>query len=257
MLVDDNPSLKLGTQAKDFDLSVGEVGLFESLACHNDHSESFRTALQSLVPTKGTSRLSVAFPGLRGTPFSDNGWKAVDNLGILVERQAAFAEKMANLLWLRSPTVEGTLERALVRYERFMALFKKHPKVIFVPTLDIDAVWHTQLCTPICYRAACSKLAGRTINHNNALEAEVLKNGFAETSRLYELQFQEEYNSCLCWHCEGMKSELENVGPTDDIDIAAITQKVKDDVTYYKAVELAKRKGNPLPSRTLAPAAEA
>ena len=251
-LADNDPSVKIGPQATHlFNKHVGEVGLFESLACHNDHPESFRISLQSMIPTNGKSRLSVEFPGLRGTPFSDNGWQRLDMFGTFVERHAAFAEKMTDFLWLRSPAVGETLKRALVRYERFMALFKKHPEPTLVPTLDIDLVWHTQQCSPMSYLACCSKLAGRAINHNDALEGGVLKNGFAETSRLYEMEFQEEYDPCLCWHCEAMKSELESHGLMDSIDYTAIVQKVQDEVMYHKAVELATRKGNPLPARLI------
>lgn len=239
-----------GKEATDlFTKHVGEVNLFESLACHNDHPESFRTLLKSLVTTNSKSRLSVEFPGLRGTPCSDGEWQCLDILGTVMESHDAFAEKTTNFLWLRSPAVGGTLERAIVRYERFMALAKKHPEPTLVPALDIRLVLRTQQCSPASYLACCSKLAGRSINWDDALKEEGLKNGIAETSRLYEMEFQEEYHPCLCWHCEAMKSEIESYGLMDSIDYAAIVQKVQNEVMYYKAVELARRKGNPLPAR--------
>ena len=248
-LVDDDPSVRLGTQATElFNKHVGEVDLFETLACYNNHAKSFRVSLQSLVCTSGKSRLSVEFSGLRGTPFSGNGWKMVDGVGTLTERHAAFAEKMTNVLWLRSPAVGGTLNRALVRYERLMALFRKHLRgPPLVPTLDIDLVWYTQQCSPMSYLACCTKLAGRAIDHDDNLEGESRKKCFAETSRLYELEFQDEYNACLCWHCEAIKSQLDSHELMDGINFAAIVQNVQDEVKYYKAVELARRKGKPLP----------
>ena len=246
-LVDDGPSVKLGKEATDsFTNHVGEVSLFESLARHNDHPESFRISLQSLVATNGKSRLSVEFPGLRGNPFSDKAWQSVDLLGTIVESHTAFAEKINNFLWLRSPAVGGTLKRAIVRYERFMALVKKHPEHTLVPALDIYLVWRTQKCSPASYLACCSKLSGQAINWDDA------KNEVAETARLYEMEFQDEYDPCLCWYCEAMKSELENYGLMDSIDYAGTVRKVQDEVMYYKAVELAKRKGNPLPARLVA-----
>ena len=249
-LVNDDPSVELGKEGTDlFTKHVGEVSLFESLACHNDHPESFRILLQSLVTTNGKSRLSVEFPGLRGTPRSEKGWQIVELLDTLVDRDTAFAEKTINFLWLRSPAVGGTLKRAIVRYERFMALIKKHPEPTLVPALDICLVLRTQQCSPTSYLACCSKLAGRPINWDDALKGEELKNGIAETSRMYELEFQEEYDPCLCWHCEAIKSELESLGLMDSIDYAAIVRKVQDEVMYYKAVELTRRKGNPLPAR--------
>ena len=249
-LVNDDPSVKLGKEAKDlFTKHVGEVSLFESLAGHNDHLESFHVLLESLVTTNGKSRLSVEFPGLRGTPCSDDEWQSIDMLSAIVESNTIFAEKMVNFLWLRSPALGRTLERAMVRYERFMALVKKHPETTLVPALDIRLVLRTQQCSPASHLACCSKLAGRTINWDDALKGDLPKNGIAETSRLYEMEFQEEYYSCLCWYCEAMKSEIESYGLMDSIDYAAIVQKVQDRVMYYKAVELARRKGNPLPAR--------
>lgn len=225
------------------------MGLFDTLACYHNHAESFRVSLQSLVRMDGKSRLSVEFPGLRGTPLSDNGWRMVDVFGALTERHAAFAERMTNVLWLRSPAVGGTLNRALVRYERLMTLFRKHPRrPPFVPTLDIDLVWYTQQCSPTSYLACCTKLTGRAIHHDDTLEGEARKKAYAETSRLYELEFQDEYNACLCWHCEAIKSQLEGLELMEGINFAAIVQKVQDEVMYYKAVELARRKGKPLPA---------
>ena len=81
-LVNDEPSVKLGNQATDlFTKHVGEVSLFESLACHDDHPESLRIPLQSMITTNGKSRLSIEFPGLRGTPSSYKEWQGVDLLG--------------------------------------------------------------------------------------------------------------------------------------------------------------------------------
>ena len=250
-LVDDDPSARLGTQAADsFNKHVGEVGLFESLACYKHHTDSFRLSLQSLVCTNGKSRLSVEFPGLRGTPFSDKDWQIVDMLGTLTERRAAFAGMMTNILWLRSPGVGGTLNRALVRYERLMSLLRKHPrKPPLVPTLDIDLVWFTQQCSPTSYLACCTKLAGRAIDHDDDLQGEVRKKYLADTSLLYEIEFQDEYDACLCWYCEAIKSQLESHGVMDGVNFDAIVHNVQDEVMYHKAVELARRKGNPLPAQ--------
>ncbi|KAL2039248.1 hypothetical protein N7G274_007916 [Stereocaulon virgatum] len=82
----------------------------------------------------------------------------------------------------------GTLKRASIRYERFMALIKRNPEPTLVPTLDIDLVRQTQQCSPTSYLACCTKLAGRLFKNDHALEGEVLKNNFAETSSLYEIE---------------------------------------------------------------------
>ena len=242
--------MKLGKEATDlFTKHIGEVNLFESLACHNDHPESVRLLLKSMVTTNGKSPPNVEFPGLRGTPFSNDKWQSVDKLSTIVESHTTFAEKTNNFSWLQSPAMEWTLKRAIVRYERFMTLVKKYPEPTLVPALDIYLVMLTQKCSPTSYLLCCNKLAGRAITGDDALKGLVLKNETAETSHLYERDFQEQYDPCLCWHCEAMKFEIESYGPVDTIDYAAIVQKIQDEVMYYKAVELARRKGNPLPAR--------
>lgn len=160
----------------------------------------------------------------------------------MVERQAKFAEKMAGYLWLRSPALRGTLERAAVRYRGFMALFKEEPAQTLVPTADIDLVWHTHQCSPREYEAGCVRMAGRFINHDDGLSKRVLKGGFGETRVLYEARFKDGYGVCLCWECEATRTEMERLDPgDDDVDFDAIAKKVQDAVRYHKAVELVRR----------------
>lgn len=247
-LDDKDHSLKLQTQAQDiFNKYVGEVGLFESLACHKDHPDPLRDAFQSLVSSKGISPLSVAYPGLRGTPFSDQDWLEVDQLTIAVQEQATFAELMTNLLWLRSPAAEGTLRRSLVRYERFMSLCKEHPETTFVPAVDITLLWHTHLCSPLRYTEYCQQHVGRVINYS---QSKVIESSIEDTGRIYELRFEEEYSPCLCWNCEALKSQIEGLGIEEPLEYERIADDVNVEVRYYTAVEVARRKGAPLPFRT-------
>ncbi|KAG9504918.1 hypothetical protein J7337_004899 [Fusarium musae] len=54
-----------------------------------------------------------------------------------VIRQASFADKMNSLMWIRSPALQGTIRRAISRYQNFCKLLKMS-KTTVVPTLDID-----------------------------------------------------------------------------------------------------------------------
>ena len=202
-----------------------------------------------MVSANGKSLLYVGFSGFRETSCSNDECQSLDMLCTIVESHTTFAEKTNNFSWLQSPAMERTLKRAIVRYERFMTLVKKHPEPTLVPALDIYLVMLTQQCSPTSYLLCCNKLVGRANIWDDALKGVVLKNDTAETSHLYERDFQEEYDPCFCWHCEAMKSEIESYGLMESIDYAAIVQKVQNKVMYYKAVELARRKGNPLPAR--------
>lgn len=175
----------------------------------------------------------------------------MNELAKAVERQAFFVEKMSDSLWLRSPALEGTLKRALIRYERFMQLFKEHPGTMLVPTLDIDLVWHTHQCSPKSYQSFSAKVAGRSINHDDSLDKTTRKDGFRETCMFYETRFNDEYNTCLCWKCETWRSELEKCDLSTKVNFDVIAKKVEDEVKYHKAVELARRSGKTLPIRQM------
>ena len=224
-----------------FERYVGEVDLFQSLANYKSYSTVVKQALANLVPSSGEIPLGVSFPGLLESPRTMNRQILMNELGAAVERQGIFVEKMSNLLWLRSPALESTLNKALMRYERFMQLFKMYPGTMMVPTLDIDLIWHTHQCSPKSYQAFCEKEAGRSINHDDNLGKPTLKDGFKQTCLFYEAQFKDEYNACLCWECEALKSELEKCDLSTAVDLNDIVKKVKDDVKYYKAFELNRR----------------
>jgi hypothetical protein len=168
-----------------------------------------------------------------------------------VLRQFKFVEKMGNHGWLRSPALEGTISRAVDRYSKYLELFKRYPNRIFVPTIDIDLVWHTHLCSPRRYETAVLSLAGRFINHDDKLGKETLADGLDGTKNLFRVRFGEEYLRCFCWDCEALRSAIEKseVGSTGEVDYEAISEAVSLDVAYYRAVEIARRKKMPLPAR--------
>ncbi|KAI9768917.1 MAG: hypothetical protein M1840_004513 [Geoglossum simile] len=166
-----------------------------------------------------------------------------------VQRQFSFVEKMERALWIRSPALEGTLQRAVDRYSKFLKLFKWYPNTMLVPTLDIDLVWHTHQCSPSRYRTATIKHAGRFIDHDDKIGKPTLDSGLDKTEQLFRIRFGKEYFVCNCWDCEAILSSV--TGPSRNgeaqPDMDAVAQKVSDEIVYYKAVELARRAKKPLP----------
>ena len=146
---------------------------------------------------------------------------------------------MDRQLWIRSPGFEGLLRRSIERYGEFMTLFKVCPKALLVPTLDIDLIWHTHQCSPARYNAESFKLAGKQIDHDDKLGKSTLDPGFGRLSDVYCMRFGKEYRICLCWDC-ALLANL--VAEQAQMDHAAIAKCVSDEVTYYRAVEIARRK---------------
>jgi hypothetical protein len=163
-----------------------------------------------------------------------------------VTRQSAFVQKMDRQLWIRSPAVEGTLQRAIQRYEYFLTLFKMYPRKMLVPTLDIDLVWHTHQCSPAQYMEATQKLAGRFIDHDDKLGSDKLDAGLENTINLYRVRFAEEYEYCLCWDCEAVKSAVASESLGEEQDAQAIAKRLQSVLAYFRAVEIARRKGETL-----------
>ncbi|KAL5596321.1 hypothetical protein FOVSG1_010010 [Fusarium oxysporum f. sp. vasinfectum] len=184
--------------------------------------------------------------------FRDYDSELAKQLRDAVIRQASFVDKMNSFMWVRSPALEGTIRRALARYQNFCKLLKIS-KTTVVPTLDIDLVWHTHQCTAKHYGQAMKLLTGKFVNHDDTIEKPQLGDGFGETRRLYRVYFGQEYRACGCWDCQALLTELERaMEDGQDVEMDRITAKVKEDVFYYRAVEWSRRHKTSLPKRPVA-----
>ncbi|CAK4488359.1 unnamed protein product [Aphanomyces euteiches] len=52
---------------------------------------------------------------------------------------------------------------SIARYHQFMHLMRSRPKMMFVPTVDIDLVWHAHQCDPQDYARYCNDLVGKLV----------------------------------------------------------------------------------------------
>lgn len=171
-----------------------------------------------------------------------------------VIRQSSFVDKMNGHLWIRSPCVEGTIRRAIGRYNNFLTLLAKHEKLTVVPTLDIDLVWHTNQCfSGQGYAAGMKTRVGRFINHDDTIAKPALGDGFGETRKLYRIHFGKEYRICGCWDCEALLTMVEDA-PADAGQeyFQIIAKKVQNECLFFRLVEIRRRKKLPLPAKAAA-----
>ncbi|KAL3432071.1 hypothetical protein BDV09DRAFT_135571 [Aspergillus tetrazonus] len=168
-----------------------------------------------------------------------------------VERQCVFVDKMHAHRWIRSPAVNGTLRRAIDRYDNFLNLFRLYPNKFLVPTLDIDLVWHTHQCSAAKYRTFVTERVGRFINHEDKIGRGTLDDGFTNAEQWYRLQYGKQYQVCLCWSCEAILSAVEELDEDvlDDPDpqIGDLVTDVERKVHYYREMEIARRLGREMP----------
>lgn len=170
----------------------------------------------------------------------------VEKLVDAVKRQSGFVDKMDRQLWIRSPAIEGTLSRGITRYERFLKLFKLYPRKMLVPTLDIDLVWHTHQCSPSQYALVTENMAGRFIDHNDKLGTATLDPAFENTKAFYRIRFADEYRICNCWDCEALRSAVGAEDYKIQNDVVAVARQAHLQVAHYRAVEIARQKGETL-----------
>ncbi|KXJ92587.1 hypothetical protein Micbo1qcDRAFT_232335 [Microdochium bolleyi] len=185
----------------------------------------------------------------------DDNHAMVVQLAGAVRRQSVFVNKMDYTLWIASPALAGTLRRGIQRYERFLRLFRPYDprrvrslRDMLVPTLDVDLVWYTHLCSsPVRYESYCTALVGRFIEYDDSLKEMAvgkLDDAWNQTSQLYRIRYGSEYRICLCWECEALRSAVEGEdggGLLRERDEKEIANEVLMQTTRYRVAERKKR----------------
>ncbi|KAK3395023.1 hypothetical protein B0H63DRAFT_518092 [Podospora didyma] len=191
--------------------------------------------------------LVLATPGSVERPT----WIAFEDqqLAENVHRQAGFVDKMHRHLWIRSPAAQGTLTRAVSRYDKFLRLLGLYRTKMLVPTLDIDLVWHTHQLSAARYEADTRARTGSYVNHDDKLGKPVLHDSLGETQGLFYMRFGEQYSICLCWDCEAVVSVLEERDAELEGDVMKLAKEsiadmrdlVLQEVEYFRHVECSRR----------------
>lgn len=90
-----------------------------------------------------------------------------------------------------TPVNGSQLEVYQGRYVKFLQLMKDYPSTVFVPTLDIDLVWHTHQLSPYAYNTYCRTNVGRPINHDDTIPASGRSTALDDTKRYWALAYGE------------------------------------------------------------------
>ncbi|KAG1754858.1 uncharacterized protein EDB91DRAFT_256703 [Suillus paluster] len=136
------------------------------------------------------------------TAYTDDRLFSIDLVGAVL-RQASFVKKMVDLGWT-SPTYFSSdarsqlLVNSIMKYHGFIGLMASSPREFFVPTLDIDLVWHTHQLKGTKYLTHCRRLVGRYVDHNDKVEEGRLSDAFDSTSRAWIARYGVPYMQCGC-----------------------------------------------------------
>jgi hypothetical protein len=85
---------------------------------------------------------------------------------------------------------------------------------------------------------------GRFIRHDDRFGQNVLDIGFDTTQELFYARFGERYHLCLYWNYKAVVDGLEEAERDEkEVNIRALAEEIGEEVCYYAAVKIAKRKG--------------
>jgi len=110
------------------------------------------------------------------------------------ERQMDFHYQVAILLHYRDPKF---LHKAAGRYiNQFLELKRRRPSGFWVPTYDIDAVWHTHMLHPVAYADDTTKLCGQVLKHDDSVNDRSagarLQDSWEATRNAWQAEFRSE-----------------------------------------------------------------
>ncbi|SJL08357.1 uncharacterized protein ARMOST_11720 [Armillaria ostoyae] len=134
--------------------------------------------------------------------YKDNKIFSLDLIGAVL-RQGSFVDKMHKLGWTEedffsSSEDEVVLKHCTARYHAFLDLMSSSPDGFFVPTLDIDLVWHTHQLTARQYSRDCLEYVHRFVDHDDKVAENRLSNAFDITCRAWQDRFGIPYTHCGC-----------------------------------------------------------
>ena len=174
-----------------------------------------------------------------------------------VKKHEAFFDPAHELLWIRAPSLKGSLERGCVYYLEFQlnntSIDIEEPAVSF----GTDLIWRTHKLFPIQYQLFREGITGVSPQ----LDTKTPKvEQISTTSSDDELEHSA--TECCCWTCERIRDDMPGFtydktasgGSAYDVSLLAdLTSEqlcsIQDDLGFYRAVEDARSQGLPFPTR--------
>ncbi|KAK0439253.1 uncharacterized protein EV420DRAFT_1279692 [Desarmillaria tabescens] len=165
---------------------------------HMDYSmQKIQTAMAQRMRTYGGHLLSRIM-----SSYEDDKIFSLDLVGAVL-RQGSFVDKMHKLGWtdpefFSSSEDEVALKHCMARYHAFLDLMSSSPAGFFVPTLDIDLVWHTHQLMARQYSSDCLEYVCRFVDHDDKVAENRLSRAFDITCRAWQDRFGIPYTHCGC-----------------------------------------------------------
>lgn len=116
-------------------------------------------------------------------------------------RQDLFVDRICQLDWIHSPSLQSSAERMVARYQNFLHILKKTSQsTTLLPAIDINLVMATHQLFPLKYYNTITSAADCFLDYNCIEDVSDVPL-FASTSQIYESIFAQPYLECMCWYC--------------------------------------------------------
>jgi hypothetical protein len=175
-----------------------------------------------------------------------------------VKRHEKFMDDAHDLLWIRSPALKGSLERSCVDYLEFQLSSNPADVQTHDPPFGVELIWNTHKLYPRQYqlfRHGITPAPPAFTDSKSAIPSPFIVDAGLEQTR-------RQASECYCWTCERTRDDL----PAFSYDKSATTapaydkflvstlsseqlRSIQDDLGFYRAVEEARSRRLPLPTR--------
>ncbi|KAK4224196.1 hypothetical protein QBC38DRAFT_446681 [Podospora fimiseda] len=193
-----------------------------------------------------------------------------------IKKQEEFSDKSHALLWIRSPALAGSLDRATASYMGFYlhgGLKSMDTGKLEIP-FGVELLWRTHRLFPSFYRLFVSETKTMAME-----QKETQSHG--KEKLLPQQSSHQPPKICECWTCERIRDDIptfaslvpsqipssSSLGPPppsgpDFSSLSSLSgstiRQIQDDLGFHEAVEAARRRGDSiLPTRPLTPAEKA
>ena len=182
-------------------------------------------------------------------PDPSNGRPRTDLISA-VHVQERLIETSHRLLWIRSPSLSGSLNRSLQRYRRSLPhLLQTQPPDLSNLPYDLALAWSTHRLNPPSYRQQLADLQSKdTFYELDAAFNASLQPAIQSPSQSAAHESHDRPQPCLCWTCESLKTLTDTPSPPFPSLTKTQRRALQSDLGFYIAAESARRAGRRLPA---------
>ena len=173
-----------------------------------------------------------------------------------VHQQEAFIDASHDVLWIRSPALDGSLKRASAEYIRLQSSGQLSEYNLQQLPYGVELIWRTHRLFPAQYVNYCHTTSVEVAGEPHDLKVTSSSETADSSSSGPPTS---EYDACICWACERIRdaapawnydkgTKLFDSSIVESLSSDRISQ-IKDDVGFYRTTEANRRQGLPLPTR--------